>query len=291
MATAFEKKQIEVTLTVPRLVHERVCDYIIAHLAGGLVLEENPARVTIRFYLPESRGLAFKEDLAQFVRTLDGLKNFSTSDIFTKAIAELDWIQAYRESVKPIIIDKVRIRPPWAQPEANGKVDIIIEPKMAFGTGTHETTRLCLRQIARHFQSGWSMFDLGCGSGILSLLAAKMGASRITAVDIDPESFDNARENMELNGVAERVTVMDGSIEQALEGQPFDFLAGNLIRETIIELYDKMNAAVRPGGVILLSGLLREDENAIAALLHRPDVARFEITSDGQWLAFTVFKK
>ena len=200
-------------------------------------------------------------------------------------------IKAYKESIKPIIIENVVVRPPWISYPATDKIELIIEPKMAFGTGSHETTKLCIREILRFFEPGWTLFDLGCGSGILSILAAKLGAKYVKGVDIDMVAVENAKENIIINGVTDRVKIEFGSIEKANGDGKYDLLAGNLIRSSIVEMYGRIDAVVKSGGIILLSGLLLQDKDAMTELLDRQDIAGHEINQDGQWLAYTIFKK
>ncbi len=283
----------EASLAVPREIHELVCNFIIENYARGVILEdeEDSSEIGIKFYLPESNGMAFKDTLSDFINKLSGKTLFSPSNIRTKMVANVEWEKAYKESIRPIIVENVLIRPPWVSVSAKDKIELIIEPKMAFGTGSHETTKLCIREILRLFQAGWSFYDLGCGSGILSILAAKLGAKYVKGVDIDLVAVENAAENLIINGVADRVHIEFGSIEKAGDDTRYDFLAGNLIRSSIIELYPRINAAVRSGGIILLSGLLFQDKEAMAELLDRDDIAECEISQDGQWLAYTIFKK
>ncbi len=286
-------RHIEAGLTVPHEHHEAVCNFIIENFSSGLILEEEEGspNVGIKFYLPEANGFAFKDKLTSYIRKLDKMTAFQSHDIRARIIRDMEWIEAYRQSIQPIDLDDITVRPPWAEAPAKSNYDIIIEPKMAFGTGSHETTKLCLREIRKHFKSGQTLFDLGCGSGILSILAATMGAVRINAVDIDPEALDNAAENTVINDVGNIISVSHGSIELAKQDPPYDFLAANIILSTISDLYENISKAVRPGGIILLSGLLLEDEPGTRKLLDREDIARYDINRDGQWLSFTVFKK
>jgi len=283
----------EASLHVPRAIHELVCNYIIENFAKGVILEDedDAPEIGIKFYLPESLGEAFKESLAKYINEISKENLIYAGDIRIKTVEAVEWEQAYKDSIRPIVVENVVIRPPWVSYPANDKIELIIEPKMAFGTGSHETTKLCIREILRFFQPGWTMFDLGCGSGILSILAAKLGAKFVKGVDIDLVAVENAGENIIMNGVSDRVEIQFGSIEKANSKIKFDFLAGNLIKNAIIEMYDRINAAVRPGGILLLSGLLFQDKDAMAVLLNRGDVRSCEINQDGQWLSYTIIKK
>jgi len=285
-------KYIEVGLAVPKSIHENVCNYIIENLASGLILEEEEASdiIGIKFYLPGDNGLEFKGELLEFINSVDSSLRFSKSIIKTKDVPDIEWVQIYRDSIRPIFIDEVVIRPPWVSLPNRDYIDLIIEPKMAFGTGRHETTRLCIRAIQKHLKEGDSFFDLGCGNGILSILASKKKATRIKGSDIDPIAIDNARENIVINNVADKIEYATGSIEIAEKDAPYDFFVANIIRETILELYDRIDCCTKAGGIIVLSGLLAEDEEPIVIKLQESGRNNYEITKDGKWIAFTVFK-
>ncbi len=284
---------IEAALTVPRHINDAVCNFIIENYSSGLILEEEDKsnQVGIKFHVPESDGDGFLTELAAYVNRLMPETSFRANNITTRIIKNVEWEDAYRQSVKPTLVDNVVIRPPWVSGDFKNKLEIIIEPKMAFGTGSHETTRLCIREILSHFKPDQTFFDLGCGSGILSILAAKLGAKIAKGVDTDLMSIQNARENIEINGVQKNMVVESGSIEQAADDPPYDFLAANLIKSTILELYEKIHAAVRPGGIIVLSGLLPEDEGNIVNMLNDYDILKYDIKQDAHWLAITVVTK
>jgi ribosomal protein L11 methyltransferase len=284
---------IEVSLSVPRPIHDAVCNFIIENYSGGLVLEEEEKsdQVGIKFHIPESNGYDFRTELAGYINRIAEKGTFDSSDIRTKIIRNVEWVEAYRQSVKVTTVENVVVRPPWLSGDYNNKLEIIIEPKMAFGTGTHETTRLCIKEILHYFKPGQTFFDLGCGSGILSILAAKLGAKTAKGVDIELMAIQNAKENIEINGVGNNIAIELGSIEKAADDPPYDFLVANLIKSTILELYDKIDAAVKPGGIIVLSGLLLEDEKEIIAMLREFGVLKYNINKDGQWLAVRIYKK
>jgi ribosomal protein L11 methyltransferase len=285
-------RYIEVSLAVPNFIQEIVCNYIIENLASGLILEdeEDSDTLEIKFYLPKSNRLEFKKSLIQYLNSIDPEINFSESGIIIKDVPDIKWVKVFRDSIKPIYIDDIVIRPPWIRVDGKDYTDIIIEPKMAFGTGQHESTRLSIRAIRKYLKEGCSFFDLGCGNGILSILASKKKAGKIRGSDIDPIAIDNARENLVINGVEDKIELGLGSIEIAEQSGPYEFFVVNIIKETILNLYDRIDNCTGMGGIIVLSGLLREDESSITSKLKKCGRNRFEITNEGQWVAFTVFK-
>ncbi|UCD93489.1 MAG: 50S ribosomal protein L11 methyltransferase [Candidatus Zixiibacteriota bacterium] len=287
------KEYIEASLTVPRDIQEAVCDFIIENYSNGLVLEEEDGadQTGIKFYIPGPGRTDYRQALPEYINQVSPDLTFTEENIRTKIVADVEWEQTYRESVKPIVVDNVIIRPPWASSGSADKIELIIEPKMAFGTGRHETTKLCIREILKYVKCGYDFLDLGCGSGILSILAARLGARRVKAVDTDGVAVQNCRENIFINGVTNVVEVCQGSIEQVESDPPYDFLVANIIRSTIISLYERIHASVKPEGVIVLSGLLEADEAPIVETISEFGFLKYDIKQDGQWLAVKVIKK
>lgn len=285
-------KYIEVSLVVPESIHEIICDYIIENLASGLILEdeEDSDLIGIKFYLPKDIKSEFKDELWQYINSIDSNLKLPENFIKTKDVPEIEWVKIFQDSIEPIFIDDVVIRPPWLSITDKDCIELIIEPKMAFGTGRHETTRLCIRAILKHLKEGISFFDLGCGNGILSILASKKKATRIMGSDTDPIAIDNARENIIINNVADKIEYEIGSIENAERQKPYGFFVANIIKETILDLYDRIDSCTKPGGIIVLSGLLREDEEPITAKLKKCGRSNYKITNDGRWIAVTIFK-
>lgn len=281
---------IEASLKIPLRIHNAVCNFIIENYSGGILLEEeeNSDEVGIKFHIPQTDGDGFLIELSGYINRLIPEISFEPQDIRTKIIKNIKWEDAYKESIRPMLVDNVIIRPPWISGDFDNKLELIIEPKMAFGTGSHETTKLCIKEILKYFKPGQTFFDLGCGSGILSILAARLGAGMVKGVDIDLISIQNARENILINKVHENVVIESGSIEKAIEDRPYDFLAANLIKSTILELYDKIHSAVKSGGIIVLSGLLSEDKEEIETMLTEHNVLKYDITQDGEWLVVMV---
>jgi len=285
-------KYVEVGLIVPTKIQESVCDFIIGNYASGLILEdeEDSGLIGIKFYHTRLDDINIGKELTQFIRSIDPKNDFAEKNIKKKLVPEKEWVKAYKDSIKPINIDEVVIRPPWIKSENSDKIELIIEPKMAFGTGHHETTSLCIGAILKHLKAGDSFFDLGCGSGILSILAAKIGAARIIGTDIDPIAVENARDNIIQNNVADRIEIKIGSIENAEDDEPYDFLVANIIKETIMDLCERMLGCVESGGIMILSGLLAADEKYVSQMLDKIGNLKYEMTKEGQWLAYTVFK-
>ncbi|MGH2562366.1 MAG: 50S ribosomal protein L11 methyltransferase [Thermomicrobiales bacterium] len=179
---------------------------------------------------------------------------------------EEDWANAWKAHYRPVRVGRrVMARPPWAeyQPET-GEVVVELDPGMAFGTGTHPTTRICMMALEDELQVGDRVLDVGTGSGVLAIAAAKLGASRVDAVDSEPVAVRSARENVERNEVSDRVRVEVGSAgaEGPFTGA-YDLVLANIIARILIELVVGVSAAVQPGGRVVLSGIIEGREPAV----------------------------
>jgi ribosomal protein L11 methyltransferase len=285
---------LEVRIEVPREQADAVCNYVIDNITNGLVLEEEEASdVTgIVFYVPDDKAESFRAPLKQYIEDVFSHADLPIPDMRERMIKNVEWTEEYRKSVQPIrIAGDVLIRPPWHPTQPDAAYDIQIEPKMAFGTGTHETTRSCLTIIRRRFTKGDRFLDLGTGSGILSILASRMGASYIKAIDYDLAAVNNCKENFEINQVNTPNEILFGSIEKCERDDPYDFVCANIIKSTILPIIPRLIKLTRSGGTLVLSGLLTPDEPDISATLTENGESNFEIMPDEKWLTFTVIRK
>jgi len=201
-----------------------------------------------------------------------------------------DWSTSWKVNFKPLRIGRrLLIVPSWERAEA-GPDDIVLslDPGMAFGTGGHETTRLCLEQLetvllGRPAGSPASVLDLGTGSGILAMAAARLGAGRVCAVDIDPEAVEVARENLAINGLAERIECSATPLE-ALDG-PFDVILANILAEELVRLAPQLTARLAPDGVLILSGILAGKEAFVRSGFAPQPLVYRHTAHEGEWVA------
>ncbi len=282
----------ELTIEIPNQQVELVCDFIINNITNGIVLEdEEGSNITlIKFYVPEETETS---SIALIKDFFNGHKSdFElVPEINKSLIKNVAWEEEYKKSVKPVWIgNDIVVYPTWDKTEFKAQHKIIIEPKMAFGTGTHETTRSCLKVIYNNFQSGSNFLDLGCGSGILSILAGKMGASFIKAVDYDILSTENTEENFIINQIKTPNEIIHGSIEKCIDDKPYDFVCANIIRKTILEMLDQLNKLTRQNGILVLSGLLEQDENVIREALAKLNLNKIESVPDNEWRTLIIKK-
>nr|BCX01676.1 MAG: ribosomal protein L11 methyltransferase [Bacteroidota bacterium] len=199
-----------------------------------------------------------------------------------------DWTARWAASIEPIEVGPFLIRPSWkAVPLPPGRIELLIDPKMAFGTGYHESTRLALRALARWVQPGVRLLDVGTGTGILAIAALKLGASRALAIDVDEWAFTNAAENAALNGLEDRLEVRLGSLEVVPE-RDFGLVVANLTRELIRELLPALRERMAPGAVMIWSGLLLSDGPMLEGEIARYGLSLLERPTEGEWMAWVL---
>ena len=245
----------------------------------------NADNVTVVGYfnkLPDDQR--FQDELHYALRSYD----FSEEIVSTVARGEVenaDWLAEWKKHWKPSTIGRFVIAPPWSDVNEPEKTVIRIEPNMAFGTGTHETTQLCISAIDKQFQAGESFLDVGTGTGILAIAASKLGASEIFACDTDVDSVKIARENAVSND-APSIVFDAGSISD--DTPSFDFVCANLTIDVIVPILDLL--LDRSKRVLLMSGILVEQEAMITSALDDRGMTNHRIERLGEWISVTVTK-
>lgn len=203
------------------------------------------------------------------------------------AVPPVDWSEAWKAHVRVFEVGALRVAPPWLAEGLDPDTTIVIEPGMAFGTGDHPSTRGALRLLADVVRPGDVVADLGAGSAVLAIAAVKLGASRAAAVELDPEAIGNAEENVVRNGVAGRVTVIEGDANLLLPLlAPVRVILANIISSVVTELLPAMRAALAPDGRVIVSGILVRERADIGDVLEALDwhVER-ECEEEGWWSA------
>ena len=291
MATPVPEEYVEIRVELPKGLIETFCDFVVENLTSGLVLEdEEGSELTgVIFYLPA--GEAERVALVDQFLAEHSAETAGRSPVIKRTSVEAaSWIERYRESVELIrITDDLIVRPNWIA-ATDDKYQLVLEPKMAFGTGSHATTRSGLKIIREKFQPGSRFLDMGCGSGILSILADQMGATYIKAIDYDLTAVDNCRENFDINQVRTPFDIVTGSIEKCERDEPYGFVCANIIRTTILSMLPRLLRLTTDGGCLVLSGLLDKDETAISNALEDHQQSDFDILRDEDWLSYSVRK-
>jgi ribosomal protein L11 methyltransferase len=196
-----------------------------------------------------------------------------------------DWLAEWKKGWRPTEVGRFVVAPPWSEvPGGVDRIIIRVEPGMAFGTGTHETTRLCLAAVEKQFRGG-SFLDVGTGTGVLAIAAAKLHpAARVEACDTDPLAVEVAEENARLNGVAERIAFRVGSVEETTHAA--DLVCANLTADVILPLLPALLGVTC--GRLVLSGILRTQAAEVHARLSELGAADYELADEGEWVAITI---
>lgn len=199
------------------------------------------------------------------------------------------WKDKWKENFKPVkITERLVVKPTWEEYQASaGEVVIQIDPGMAFGTGTHETTSLCLKMLERYLgenPADKKVLDVGCGSGILSIGAALLGCADVLGIEIDEDAVKVAEENVALNQVQDRVRIMQGNLTEGIDFKA-DVLVANLMADLVITLAERAGAHLKKGGVFLSSGILLGKKDKVSAALEAAGFEITEIAEDGEWCA------
>jgi ribosomal protein L11 methyltransferase len=280
---------IQLTLSIPLARHDLIVGQLAALGFQGF-LQEDKALVGFidkaRWNREQSAQLRFC--LARFGEEFPSLDlHFST-----QSVRRQNWNKTWERSIT--IIEPapgVLIKPSWRKLRAKdkGKIVLHIDPKMSFGTGHHETTRLCLRMLREYIQPGISVLDFGSGTGILAIASIKFGAKRAFAIDNDEWTIPNIKENIERNRVGASVRVLLGSAN-SIPDSHFDIVVANIDMMTIRKVHSQLIKKLGTGGVLILSGLLTTDLLPIHRLLKRKGVSPLDVLEENEWAALALVK-
>lgn len=207
-------------------------------------------------------------------------------------VKEQNWNETWEKTIKAQRVGSFLVRPTWSLEEPEpGETLLEIDPKMSFGTGYHETTRLALRQIEKLSCKGKTVLDAGTGTGILAIGTLKLGAKKAVGFDIDPWCETNATENSLINEISDRFDIRLGGFEVIGKAEQFDITIANINRNVIISFLDNILNATLPGGIICLTGLMDKDEITIRKELKDRPVEIKEIQSENEWILFELEKQ
>lgn len=255
------------------------------YIEPGL-LEQNCEEVIVKAYFPESEDLIDKIELIKQnveripLYNLDkGLGEVTTSEVYEK-----DWAEAWKKYYKPKKIgERIVVKPTWEEYEKEDN-DIILEldPGMAFGTGTHETTILCIRQLEKYIESEQTVFDVGCGSGILSIAAAKLGAEKVVAVDFDELAVKVTKENARINNVEDIIDIRHGNLLDVVS-ETSDIIVANIIAEIIVVLTKDISKFLKKGGVFITSGIIHEKIDMVKETMIAEGLEIIDTITLGEW--------
>ena len=298
-----EPKWLEFSIEVDQDMADMVGNVLIGILPAGLVservfeevfpheLDQVKGPIRIFGFYPEEEDLIYRE---RILEALNGLKDkVDLPDPIFSSLENKNWAAAWQERYQPIPVgDKLIVVPSWLENPDLERIPIYIDPGMAFGSGTHETTRLTLAMLEKCLteQSHTELIDVGCGSGILSIAAAKLGVERILGVDSDPEAIRVSRENAKKNNLKKTIAFHTGSVQEILS-EIFSLpratlVVANIIAPILEELFEEgLGDIVSPDGHLVLSGIL---EDQLPAILNRLEQSDFKVRNtlrQGEWVA------
>ncbi len=284
---------LEVSVNADGEGAEAVCELFNRLGRGGAVLEERPApgphSVTVRTYLTvddqiDSKRQAIEEGLWHLAQM------YPIPAPEFRELKDEDWANAWK-SFHPVqhVGERIVLKPTWREYEPQPhELMIELDPGMAFGTGQHPSTRFCLLAIERYVRPGMRVLDVGTGSGILAILAAKLGAGEVLACDVDSVAADVARENIALNRVQDRVRLELGSLDRpGLAEGAWDVILMNILAPVIVELLPLARLLLRSGGLIVLSGLVAPQETDVRAAMAAAGLEVIDRAQEGDWVMLT----
>lgn len=267
------------------------------------ILPEGPADdgiAYLNFYLDEKED---KEALLERVReALDELRSFmdiGECTITESQTEDKDWINNWKQYFHQFYVDDILIIPSWEEvkPEDEGKMIIHIDPGTAFGTGMHETTQLCMRQLKKYVTEDTQILDVGTGSGILSIVALKLGAAHAVGTDLDPCAISAAKENLEANDIPDgKMDVMIGNIiddrkvQDAAGYEKYDIVTANILADVLVPLTPVIVHQMKKGGVYITSGIIDEKETVVVDAVQAAGLEVLEVTHQGEWVSVTARK-
>ncbi len=264
-------------------------------------LKDEDSCITI--YLPaDASGLeqlaSVKSKLGE-LKSLDSLKSFGSLDIHIENMRDEDWAENWKKYFKPLEIGKnILIVPEWEKdvPQTN-RTKFVINPGVSFGTGSHESTKMCIEEIEKHLKKGDTVLDLGCGSGILSVIALLIGASDATAVDIDPMAVETAYSNLALNGLSKEIyhgfagdITTDTKLFSTLSEKKYDIVLANIVADVIISLSSFVKNFMKDDGVFICSGIIIDRLDEVVEKLKCESLNIKEVRKMGEWAAIVCSK-
>ena len=301
---------LEVSLTVNGELAEAVADVLARFAPNGVMTEQGvkfvgdedagtaSGPITVRAYLPVDGQLEERrQKLEESLYYLGMIQALPAPNY--RQIADQNWMEAWKQHYQPILIGKrLVILPAWMDSPEPNRIAIKIDPGMAFGTGTHPTTQLCLELLEKCFDDlslvthNPSLIDVGCGSGILSIAALKLGAKSALGVDIDAESITNSRQNANINGIGGELILGVGSVTEILEGRfpirQAPLVVANILAPVIIRLFEAGLAdLIGPKGEIILSGILDHQAESVLTAARGKGINMAEKRQIGDWVALT----
>jgi len=290
------KRWLSLSLLIPKELAEPISNFLMEQGATGIEeVEEDLERERLKAYFLQDGGE--KRALRSLHLYLKSLQEINPElphiGIETGSIPEQDWGENWKKFFKPLRVgSRFVVKPPWARIRLKkGEIPVEINPGMAFGTGTHATTRLCMEALEKRLKKrGISGLDVGTGSGILAIAATRLGAAEVWGIDIDPVAVEIARENVDQNGVSKQVKILKARIGEI--HKRFDLIVANLDFRSLRRTRNALLSHLKQPGLLILSGILDKEKESLRHHYVETGMLQWvETTRQGEWVCFTFLKK
>ena len=285
---------VQIEDNIPLSAEEKERLYI--DILPQLPPDEGSAKVS--FFLEEGEHGALLDQVREELENLRVFVDAGSAQISEGETDDKDWINNWKKYFKSFVIENILIKPTWEEmPRAvDYRCVIEIDPGTSFGTGKHETTQLCIRQLDKYLKQGCRVLDVGCGSGILSLVSLKLGAAAVVGTDIDPICMEATKDNMEINHLpAEKGSfyhgnLIDDSKLREKVGVDYDIVVANILADIIIPLTPVIPGRLKKGGVYITSGIIDFKEEAVKEAVLAAGLEILEVCHQGEWVSITARK-
>ena len=263
-------------------------------------IAEDDGTAYLTFYLEEEEDAA--SILMNIRKELEEMRSYlevGECTIEESQTEDVDWVNNWKQYFHQFYIDDILVIPSWEQVEEkdSDKLVIHIDPGTAFGSGMHETTQLCIRQLKKYVKQDTQILDVGCGSGILGMLALKFGAAHSVGTDLDPCAIDATHENMEVNGIGrDQYEVMIGNIiddkavQDAVGYEKYDIVAANILADVLVPLTPVIIGQLKHGGIYITSGIIDDKEQTVVDAVKAAGLEVLEVNHQGEWVSVTARK-
>lgn len=263
-------------------------------------VEDDDGVAYLSFYLEEEDDKeSILESVLRELREMSSYVDVGECVIEESQTEDVDWVNNWKQYFHQFYVDDVLIIPSWEEvkPEDSDKLVIHIDPGTAFGTGMHETTQLCIRQIRKYVTPDTRILDVGCGSGILGMLALKFGASYSVGTDLDPCAIDATHENMEVNGIRkDQYEIMigniidDPSVQEKVGYEAYDIVVANILAPVLVDLTPVIVNQMKKGGIYITSGIIDDKEQMVVDAVKKAGLEVLDVTYQGEWVSVTARK-
>ncbi len=311
--------QVKLYTTTPAI--DIVSGYLISHGLRGLMIEDasdfsdfledttihwdyidddlmkmKECETAVVFYLPDNlQGMEMFRGIRQGIESLRSEVpeiDFGRLTFETEGVREEDWETAWKKYYHPVRVgEHIMICPCWEDCELQpGDIKVVLDPGMAFGTGTHETTRLCMQFLEKYITKDTTMLDVGTGSGILAITALLLGTKSAVGVDIDELSVKIAQENADLNGVGDKISLVWGDLTEKISGT-YDVICANIVADVIIRLCQSVTAFMHKDTVLIVSGIIEDRCGDVFAALEDAGLSIIEKNQENDWVSVVVKRK